>query len=71
MDPKLKLLTIGDSRVISDNRISVERPFTKDWNLHIREVRMNDSGEYRCQINTEPVISMKILLNVSGRYTDD
>lgn len=68
MDPKGKLLTIADQRMISDNRISVERPYLKDWNLHIREVRTNDSGEYKCQINTNPVKSMNIVLNVQGNF---
>ncbi|KAH3730069.1 hypothetical protein DPMN_056047 [Dreissena polymorpha] len=64
MDPKLKLLTIADQRIIQDTRISVERPFTQNWNLHIRQVRLNDSGEYQCQINTKPVKSTKVLLIV-------
>ncbi|WAR00119.1 LACH-like protein, partial [Mya arenaria] len=65
MDPKLKLLTVSDQRIIVDQRISIERPFTRDWNLHIRQVRRNDSGEYLCQINTQPVKSTKILLIVN------
>nr|KAG5703083.1 hypothetical protein BaRGS_012145 [Batillaria attramentaria] len=27
-------------------RVSVERPFTKDWNLHIRNVQHKDQGLY-------------------------
>ncbi|XP_060555528.1 opioid-binding protein/cell adhesion molecule homolog [Ruditapes philippinarum] len=64
VDPRKKLLTVAEKRIITDPRISVERPFTKDWNLHIRNVRLNDSGEYLCQINTKPVKSMKILLTI-------
>lgn len=38
----------------------MERPYIKDWHLHIRNVRVSDSGEYTCQINTTPV-KMKII----------
>ncbi|XP_067681504.1 limbic system-associated membrane protein-like [Haliotis asinina] len=49
------LLTFEDRRIIDDERISVERPYTKDWNLHIRAVRSTDKGVYNCQVNTSPV----------------
>lgn len=64
VDHRKKLLTVSDKRIIQDPRISIERPYTKDWNLHIRNVRVNDSGEYLCQINTKPVKSMKLLLTI-------
>ena len=70
MNPTGRLYTIGDQRAISDNRISAERPYTKDWNLHIREVRQNDSGQYKCNINTVPVKSMKVYLSVQGKYLE-
>ena len=62
------MLTLSDKRIIHDQRISVERPFMKDWNLHIRQVNQSDSGEYLCQINTKPVKSKKILLHINGKY---
>ena len=68
MGPRGKVLTMSDKRVIHDQRISVERPYTKDWNLHIRQVNQSDSGEYLCQINTKPVKSKKILLYINGGY---
>ena len=66
MDPRGKVLTMNDVRVIQDQRISVERPYTKDWNLHIRSVRKTDGGEYQCQINTTPAKSKTIILVVTG-----
>ncbi|KAK3593791.1 hypothetical protein CHS0354_014331 [Potamilus streckersoni] len=65
MDPRGKALTMEDRRVIFDQRISVERPYTRDWNLHIRGVKHSDSGEYMCQINTSPVKIKKVILYVS------
>ncbi|KAK3763013.1 hypothetical protein RRG08_026925 [Elysia crispata] len=59
-DEQATLLTHEDRRIIDDERISIERPYQFDWNLHIRDVRYSDQGIYRCQINTSP-ISIKIV----------
>ncbi|KAH3841639.1 hypothetical protein DPMN_115112 [Dreissena polymorpha] len=40
------------------------RPFKRSWNLHIRELRQSDAGMYVCQINTEPVKKMEVMLYV-------
>ena len=69
MSPRGNILTLSDKRITRDQRISVERPFMTDWNLHIRQVNLSDSGEYLCQINTKPVKSKKILLHINGKYT--
>ncbi|XP_070206712.1 opioid-binding protein/cell adhesion molecule homolog [Littorina saxatilis] len=58
------LLTFEDRRIIDDERVSVERPFTKDWNLHIRDVQHRDQGLYNCQINTKPVKIKTVHLTV-------
>ncbi|XP_005092372.1 limbic system-associated membrane protein isoform X5 [Aplysia californica] len=63
------LLTYQDRRIIDDERLSVERPYTRDWNLHIRDVRYSDQGIYNCQINTTPVKIKTINLVVLGRHT--
>ncbi|KAL5004685.1 hypothetical protein ScPMuIL_018141 [Solemya velum] len=64
MHPKRVLISMDDRRVIDDTRMSIERPFVRDWNLHIRHIRYNDSGEYRCTINTYPVQVKRIKLSV-------
>lgn len=66
MNTRKTLISKDESRFIDDPRISVERPKIKDWNLMVREVRYNDSGEYQCQINTHPVSIKKIHLHVKG-----
>ncbi|XP_046350508.1 lachesin-like isoform X3 [Haliotis rufescens] len=58
------LLTFEDRRIIDDERLSVERPYTTDWNLHIRTVRHNDQGIYNCQVNTSPVKIKTVNLKV-------
>lgn len=58
------LLTLDDRRIIDDSRISIERPHTKDWNLHIRKADYSDRGQYTCQINTNPVKMKTVMLLV-------
>ncbi|KAL8578025.1 hypothetical protein ACOMHN_048801 [Nucella lapillus] len=67
------LLTHEDRRIIDDERVSVERPFTKDWNLHIRDVRHKDQGLYNCQINTSPVKikTVHLTVQVPAKILDD
>ena len=67
MNPRKTLISTDDSRYIDDSRLSVERPKIEDWNLMIREVRYNDSGEYMCQVNTKPVMIKRIYLFVKGQ----
>ncbi|XP_071118600.1 limbic system-associated membrane protein-like isoform X2 [Haliotis cracherodii] len=64
LDHRDKLLTFEDRRIIADERISLERPYVKEWNLHIRNVKPSDQGTYSCQINTDPVQVRPIRLHV-------
>jgi hypothetical protein len=57
-------LTYEDRLVIDDGRFTVVRPYTKEWNLQIRDIRWEDQGQYRCTINTSPVKSKVIMLHV-------
>jgi hypothetical protein len=59
-------LTYDISRIIDDDRIGVERPFTNDWNLLIHSVKYSDAGKYVCQINTKPVKIKTVMLHVLG-----
>ncbi|KAK3098502.1 hypothetical protein FSP39_020115 [Pinctada imbricata] len=58
------LLTFDIQRIIDDDRIGVDRPYTKDWNLIIHDVRYSDKGRYICQINTKPVQTKSVELIV-------
>ncbi|KAJ8304062.1 hypothetical protein KUTeg_017645 [Tegillarca granosa] len=66
-DPREKTLTLSDRRVIADDRISIERPFTHDWNLYIRNVVPSDAGKYMCTINTNPVKIKYIISGIKAR----
>ena len=63
-----KTFTYQQERVIDDNRVSVLRPYTKEWNLQIWNVKYADQGEYRCTLNTDPVMSKVVMLYVKGQY---
>ncbi|XP_046547554.1 opioid-binding protein/cell adhesion molecule homolog isoform X1 [Haliotis rubra] len=58
------LLAFMDTRIIDDERISVDRPYGNDWNLHISGVKLDDQGIYNCQINTKPVKIQTVVLNI-------
>lgn len=68
MDHREKVMTFDDRRIIFDDRISLERPYINDWNLHIRDVKHDDSGRYQCQIETNPPKSKYIQLYVQGEF---
>jgi len=59
-------LTYEERRVVDDTRFTVVRPYTKEWNLQIRNIQPEDQGQYRCTINTSPVKSKVIMLHVKG-----
>lgn len=58
------VLAIGDYKVTNDDRIKIVHGYVTDWSLSIQPVSEEDSGEYICQINTEPQMVMKINLQV-------
>lgn len=64
MNPRRIVLSSDDRRVIDDTRMSIERPFIRDWNLHIRNINVQDEGEYTCQINTDPIQIKRVRLKV-------
>lgn len=58
------LLTLGEKRIIDDERMVLDRPHTKDWNLLLHDVKYDDRGRYTCQINTMPIKTKTIELIV-------
>lgn len=58
------LLTLGVKRIIDDERMVLDRPHTKDWNLLLHDVKYDDRGRYTCQINTMPIKTKTIELIV-------
>lgn len=70
------LLTFGDTVYVKDPRISIHKVPTNtdgvagsladDWKLEILHSKQSDTGQYRCQISTEPPQIYKIHLNVEA-----
>ena len=49
------ILAIHNRVITHNNRMSVIHSDHNTWELTIKNVRRNDSGEYMCQINTDPM----------------
>ena len=64
----MDILTIGDYRVTNDDRIKLLHGYVSDWSLSIQPVNEEDSGEYICQVNTEPQIITKVYVQVLRNY---
>ncbi|KAG5873478.1 hypothetical protein JTB14_032530 [Gonioctena quinquepunctata] len=63
----LHILTSGRHTFSSDSRFqSVHTDSSGDfWGLRIRGVHVSDTGQYECQVNTEPKMSLAISLAVT------
>ena len=60
------ILTFQEKTIIDDERIQVDHTFSREWNLRVNRVKYGDQGIYKCQVNTEPVISYIVHLTVVG-----
>ncbi|XP_066942288.1 neurotrimin-like isoform X1 [Macrobrachium rosenbergii] len=58
------ILAIHNRVITHNNRMNVIHSDHKTWELKIRDVKRNDSGEYMCQINTDPMKMQVGYLNV-------
>ncbi|XP_074110827.1 zwei Ig domain protein zig-8 isoform X1 [Cotesia typhae] len=61
----LHILTSSDITFSSDQRFSpVHTPGSDAWTLKLEDTKKSDTGNYECQVNTEPKIMYTILLIV-------
>ncbi|XP_066952552.1 neural cell adhesion molecule L1-like isoform X1 [Macrobrachium rosenbergii] len=66
----LHVLTSGLHTFASDQRfIALHAHRSENWTLQIRFSQTRDSGEYQCQVNTEPKLSMRYYLRVQEAAT--
>lgn len=65
--PSESFLTIGT--ISFDKRFSVSTPYANEWNLHIRNLKRSDEGEYECIANTKPRQYKRVMLVVKGSYS--
>lgn len=65
----LQILTAGHSTFSSDVRFKVNHENvidSTDWSLVITNARIEDQGQYECQVNTDPKMKLNINLIVKG-----
>lgn len=65
----LQILTAGLFTFTTDTRFKVNYENSiddTDWSLMITNVKLEDAGQYECQINTEPKMKKNINLMVKG-----
>jgi len=62
----LHVLTSNVITFTGDSRFSCLHTALSDtWTLQIKYTQLRDRGEYQCQVNTEPKISMSVFLSVT------
>lgn len=66
----LHVLTSGLHTFASDQRfLALHSHRSENWTLHIRFSQTRDSGEYQCQVNTDPRMTMVFYLEVQEAAT--
>jgi len=64
------ILAIHEHVITNNDRLSVQHNDYNTWTLNIRSVKMEDSGKYMCQVNTDPM-KMQVSLAISVRERID
>lgn len=66
---KRTVLALHDKVINNKNgRVRVTNHAKTSFYLHIRDVQLEDAGEFMCQINSEPLLFQSAYLNVVGEY---
>ena len=58
------IMTIHNSIITRNQRVSLSHREHKEWKLHIANVQEVDRGWYMCQVNTDPMRSRRAYLEV-------
>ena len=58
------ILTIHNSIITRNQRVSLSHREHKEWKLHISNVQEVDRGWYMCQVNTDPMRSKRGYIEV-------
>ncbi|ODN05219.1 Tyrosine-protein kinase transmembrane receptor ROR2 [Orchesella cincta] len=69
----LHILTSGSHIYTSDPRVSLlrEGKLLNSWTLKLSSVQKKDLGQYECQVNTEPKMTITLYLIVLGSTDDE
>ncbi|XP_022216627.2 neurotrimin isoform X4 [Drosophila obscura] len=58
------ILAIHEHVITNNDRLTVQHNDYNTWTLNIRSVKMEDSGKYMCQVNTDPMKMQTATLEV-------
>ena len=61
-------LAVYPNVITQNDRISLKHDNRHAYYLHLRDIQESDAGKYICQLNTDPVVSIRGSLNVVGKY---
>ncbi|XP_068249028.1 uncharacterized protein [Palaemon carinicauda] len=68
VDDKLELLTWASHKYTTDKRYTLVQKIGDSWQrwqLQIRDANVDDEGQYRCQISTQPPMLMSLTLDIT------
>ncbi|XP_069975042.1 cell adhesion molecule 1-like isoform X2 [Penaeus vannamei] len=61
-----QLLTVGQQVYVAEKRFSaVHSDHTEAWELWVKDVQLEDAGQYECQLTTHPPVSFFFTLTVT------
>ncbi|XP_060586612.1 protein CEPU-1-like [Ruditapes philippinarum] len=54
-DRRDRTISVNENVIMNPRKFVISHPYPNEWNLRIVRVRSTDHGEYRCQVNSDPV----------------
>ncbi|XP_045216163.2 lachesin-like [Mercenaria mercenaria] len=63
-DRRGRTISINERVMTNHRKFEISHPYPNEWNLKVIRVRNTDSGEYKCQVNTDPVQTKVVVLIV-------
>ncbi|XP_068233331.1 uncharacterized protein [Palaemon carinicauda] len=65
-DRKKTILTVADSRIVIDDRVSIlhDRAGGDVWVLVVKNVKVSDNGVYVCEVNSQPSLTSRYMVTV-------
>jgi hypothetical protein len=61
------LLTVATEVYSTDKRISLEFAEPNNWRLHIKSVKLIDSGNYVCEVSSHPPMELSFHVHIVGK----
>jgi hypothetical protein len=65
-DRRDRTISVNENVIMNPRKFVISHPYPNEWNLRIVRVRSTDHGEYRCQVNSDPVQTKFVVVIVQG-----